>query len=146
MIEVGSGMKKQELSAAAKIGAYIKYQREKRNKSLNEFAKLINVDPSFILRLENGVYQSIGLDVVEKIAEGLEMGLEDLLGKAGLLSRYKGELPEVEFFLKEKYQFPRQAIHDVIVFLKFVEERYKKEIERRRKVHKKYWSKRRGHG
>ena len=133
--------KTEESCAAAKIGKYLKYQREKREKSLNEFSRILDVDPSFLLRLEQGVYHNIGFEVVEKLARGMDMAIEDLLGKAGLLSREADELPEIEYYFKDKYQYPRQAIHDVQIFLKFVEVRYKEDIAKRRKAHKEYWSK-----
>src|SRR5260221_13934073 len=121
-------------SIAGKIGTYTKYQRQKRELSLNEFAKLANITPSFLMRLENGVYQNIKFDVIEKIASGFQMTAEDFLRKCQVITSSE-ELPPLEYYLKELYQFPEEAIQDVKLFFSFVEEKYKEDIAEMKKAH-----------
>jgi transcriptional regulator with XRE-family HTH domain len=125
-----------------KIGRYLKYQRDKRELSLAEFAKLLEVDASFLHRLEKGYYQSVSFDVAEKIAKGLHMNLEDFFTKCGIMPA-RCVLPTLEFFCKETYQFPDAAIHDLKTFVGFLQVKYKDDIAFMKKKHDAYWKKKR---
>lgn len=128
------------VSVAEKIGKYTKYQREKRGYSLNQFAKVVGVTPSFLLRLEKGDYNSISFTFVEKIAQGFEMTLEDFLQKCEIIDS-SASLPSLQYYLKEKYQFPEEAISDVKLFIRLLKVKYKKEIQELQKIHETYWKK-----
>jgi|GEM_PF-2840895 len=127
-------------SVAGKIGTYTQYQRKKRDLTLNEFAKIADITPSFLMRLENGVYQNIKFDVIEKISEAFQMSPEDFLKKCQVISG-SVQLPPIEYYLKELYQFPEEAIEDVQLFFSFIEEKYKAEILEMKKAHTKFWKK-----
>ncbi|MCX7928324.1 MAG: helix-turn-helix transcriptional regulator [Patescibacteria group bacterium] len=129
------------MNAAAKIGKYLRYQRMKRKDTLADFAQKIGVNSSYLFRLEKGDYKTVGIDVLEKIATGLQMDLVDLLLKCNLSLKKPKELPDIKYYLREKYQFHTKAIEDVLLFMSFVEKKYEKEIARRRKLHEKYWAK-----
>ena len=124
---------------ASKIGKYVQYQRKKRKISINQFANRIGVTPSFLSRLEKGEYDSIKLSMVEKMAYGLKMSLIDLLKKIGINSD-KSKLPEIDFYLREKYQFPKEAIDDVKLMIELVKKKYKSQIKQQKVDHKKYWN------
>src|SRR6266571_917985 len=110
---------------AQKIGKYIKYQRSKRKLSLNAFADTLELDPSFLMHLENGDYNTLKLDMVEKIASGLHMTMGDFLWKCQILNdRDRTYIPELDFYLREKFQFPDDAIEDVKLYLKLIKEKY----------------------
>lgn len=129
-------------SIAQKIGKYTKYQREKKKYSLNEFAKRVDLDVSFIMRLENGVYQSIKFDVIEKLAHGFEMDIENFLRKCQITSsKNKANLPSIEFYMKETYQFPDEAIEDLKLFIQVLKLKYKNQIGKMKKAHNHYWEK-----
>ncbi len=102
-----------KLSVGEKIGKYLRYQREKRGISINELAKSMELTPSFLMRLEKGSYSNVKFDVIEKIAYGFQMTVEDFLEKCEIISRAEG-LPPIEFYLRETYQLPKKAIDDVI--------------------------------
>lgn len=125
-------------SVGAKIGKYLKYQREKRSLSLQEISHLVDLTPSFLNRLENGVYQTIKFDVIEKIANGLNMSITDLLKKCELTST-KADLPTLRFYLKEKYQLTTEAIDDVELFIEFVKKKYFDDIKKNKEMHQEYW-------
>ena len=76
-----SSTKTKLLSPGEKIGKYIKYKRTQKKVSLNEFAKQADITPSFLLRLENGAYQSLKIDFIMKLAAGLQISLEEFLRK-----------------------------------------------------------------
>jgi transcriptional regulator with XRE-family HTH domain len=131
----------QKKSVGVKIGAYLKYQREKRKLSLVEFGKLLDIDASFLHRLEKGYYQSVSLDAIEKITNGLQMNIQEFLAKCEITpSRFS--LPTAEYFYKEMYQFPDEAIADIQLFVKFLQEKYKHEIKLNKKKHEIYWKNR----
>lgn len=128
------------VSVATKIGKYCRYQREKKNYSVNEFARKIELDPSFLLRLEHGTYNSIKFDVIEKIAAGFDMTVEDLLRKSQITTNTNTyQLPPIEFYLKEAYQFPDEAIDDVKLLIQLLKIKYKDKIKKMKDAHKKYW-------
>lgn len=123
-----------------KIGQYLKYQREKRQLSLAEFSKVLDLDPSFLHRVEKGYYQSVSFDVAQKIAAGLHMTLSDFLIKCDITpSRFV--LPTLEYYCKEMYQFPDAAIRDIKMFIQFLQLKYKDDISFMKKRHKEYWKK-----
>lgn len=127
-------------TTAQKIGRYVQYQRIKMGYSLQDFAKCTDLTPSFLMRLERGEYDTVKFDVIEKLCGGLKIHLPDFLAKCELMSNMN-YLPTLEFFLKEKYQFPKEAISEVTEYLLFIEQKYQKDIEKMKKLHKEYWKK-----
>lgn len=128
----------QSVSIGERIGKYTKYQREKRGYSLNEFAKRIGVTTSFLLRLEKGTYQNVSFEVLIKIAGGFEMAIEDLLYKCQLTEASR-TLPPLEYYLKEMYQFPEEAIEDIKLLIFLLKAKYKEQIKELKGKHKDYW-------
>jgi len=127
-------------TTGSKLGKYIKYQRVKRKYSLNEFARKINVTTSFLLRLERGDYASVSFDIIEKIAIGFEMTVEDFLQKCKVITS-SDKLPPIDYYLKEMYQFPKEAIEDFKLLIQLLNVKYKKQITELKKIHKDYWKK-----
>jgi len=125
-------------SSAGKVGKYTKYQREKRGLSLNEFARKIGVTTSFLLRLERGNYQNVSYDVLQRIALGFDMSIEDFLYKCRLIES-SSTLPPIEYYLREMYQFPISAINDIKLLITLLKEKYKDEIRDLKSKHKEYW-------
>lgn len=56
----------------------IKLYREKNKITKSELARLINVSPSYITKLENGEKQNPTLEILMKIAKALNVELSDL--------------------------------------------------------------------
>ena len=56
----------------------IKLYREKNKITKSELARLINVSPSYITKLENGEKQNPSLEILMKIAKALNVELSDL--------------------------------------------------------------------
>ncbi len=125
-------------NTGTKIGKYVNYQRMKRELSLNELGKQTGMATSFLLRLERGVYQNVKFDVIEKLAEGFDMTIEDFLTKCGIIEE-SHKLPPLEYYLKEQYQLPPEAISDTKLFIELLKMKYKKEIQHMKTLHKSYW-------
>lgn len=122
-----------------KVGSYVKYQREKQNLSINELGKKTSLTPSYLMRLEQGAYKTIGYDAIQKLANGFTMPREDFLYKCGLI-RTRYDLPPIEYYLKEVYQFPPEAIENVKLMIELMRFKFKSEITELKKAHKKYWA------
>lgn len=131
---------KSQKSVAEKIGQYTHYQREKRGFSLNEFARQTSLTTSFLLRLERGEYKSVKFDVIEKLASGFQMSIDDFLEKCGIIPSGKKLYP-LDYYFKELYQFPEEAINDLKLFIQLLQLKYKKEIQEMKEAHKEYWGK-----
>lgn len=127
-------------SVAAKIGKYLKYQRRKRGLSLVKFSEQTSLDPSFLHRIEKGYYGNISFMAAEKLATGLQMSLDDFLIKCEIIP-VRSILPTLEYFFKEKYQFPEKAIQDLELFIGLLQEKYKNEVQKMKREHHKYWEK-----
>ncbi len=125
-------------NSAKKIGGYTKYQREKKGYSLNEFARLCNFTSSFLLKLERGDYHNVKFDVIEKISNALDMSIEDFLIKCQITSGKK-KLDSLDYYFKESYQFPEEAISDLKLFIQLLQKKYKTQIKELKEAHKKYW-------
>lgn len=125
-------------TTGTKVGKYTKYQREKRGYSLNEFANKIEVTTSFLLRLERGTYQNISFNMIEKLAKGFDMSIEDFLYKCKI-THSTAALPPLDYYLKEVYQFPEEAVDDVKLFIQFTKTKYKDKITELKMKHKEYW-------
>lgn len=123
-----------------KVGKYTKYQRTKRAWSLNELAKRTGLTAPFLLRLERGSYKSVQFDIFEKIANGFEMTVEDFLEKCQIISG-SHTLPPLEYYIKEKFQFPDEAIDDIKLFIALLKTKYKKQILELKEKHNIYWGK-----
>ena len=133
-------MKLPHQNAAIKIAKYIKYQREKRDWSLSDFASRSDLTPSFLSRLEQGDYNTVKYDVIQKLAAGFSLSVRVFLWKCELIEREEHlELPDFEFYLKEKFQLPSEAIEDMNLFLELIHKKYRKEIEEMKKAHEEYW-------
>lgn len=129
-------------STGSKIGTYTKYQREKREWTLNEFATRSGLTASFLLRLESGEYQTVKFDVLQKIAKGLDMPLRNFLWKCKLIEGDDpDDLPTLGYYLKEKFQLPVEAVEDVQLFLDFIHKKYRSQIAEMKKAHQSYWKK-----
>jgi transcriptional regulator with XRE-family HTH domain len=129
------------VSSGAKIGFFLKYWRERNKLSLGALSRASGLTPSFILRLERGIYRSVKFDAVERIAKSLKMTVEDFLRQCEILPQ-KSNLPSLEYFLAEKYQFSPQAIEEVKLIIEFIQERNRKAIALSRKKRQEFRARR----
>lgn len=69
------------------LGQVIKSLREQSAVSRNALARAAHIDPSILTRLEQGDRDNVRLQTLCKIAEALEVSLDDLAGAAGYFSK-----------------------------------------------------------
>ncbi len=132
--------KESPVTTGMKVGRYLKYQRKKQALSLQEFAQMCSLSPSYLFKLEQGKFASVSFDMLKKISDGLKIPIVSLLRKCELISE-EDSLSSLDFFLKEKYQFPEQAILGVKIVIEVLQKQYANEIKNFQKAHKKYWKK-----
>ncbi|WP_108668907.1 helix-turn-helix domain-containing protein [Peribacillus acanthi] len=64
------------------VGDYVKKQRLKKGYSLNKLAALTGLSKSYLSYIERGIQKNPSIQVLSKIADCLEITVEDLLGSA----------------------------------------------------------------
>lgn len=74
------------------FGTYLQYLRELRGLSITELAKLSDVSPSYISRIENGGRRPPKPEIIKKMAPHLGIGYNELMIKAGYLSNNQEDL------------------------------------------------------
>lgn len=63
-----------------KVGEIIRVKREEKNISLVEFAKQAGISPGYLSQLENGKKTNPNLDLLMRIADALDIDIDELLG------------------------------------------------------------------
>ena len=67
-------------SLQIKVGEIIKAKREEMDISLVDFAKQVGISPGYLSQLENGRKTNPNLELIMRIADELDIDLEELLG------------------------------------------------------------------
>ncbi|MFZ5438049.1 MAG: helix-turn-helix domain-containing protein [Patescibacteria group bacterium] len=129
-------------TAGEKIGKYVKYQREKRNWSLQDLAEKTSLTPSYLSRLETGTYTSPTYVAIESLAHGFGIPVYTFLNKCEIVDEIRIDLPDLDFYLREKFQLPDEALDDIHLFLDFIFKKYDQDIEALKKKHHSYWTNR----
>lgn len=121
---------------------YVRYQRRKRGYTLQQFSDKTGLTPAYLSRLESDQYNNISLNACKALATGFDMPLLDFFIKCRVINS-QTDLPEIGYYLREKYQLPEEAVEDVTLFFQFVLQKYQSQIKANRLAHQKYWEKQR---
>lgn len=109
-----------------KLGQYLRRIRHELGWSIYEVAKKIGMTPSYISKLETGnILKSINAKNLVQIAKAYELPITVILEECGFLERSPDDLPGLGFYLKLKYKFSPQAIHDIEIAKEIIEKKYK---------------------
>lgn len=81
------------------LGAYIRAAREDGQLSQGQLAAAIGVDPSYVARIESGQRAKPAADVLQRIADALDIEAGDLLAFLGV----RPDLPAPHIYLRRKY-------------------------------------------
>jgi transcriptional regulator with XRE-family HTH domain len=73
--------------AGEKFGAFIRREREGKEIGLREMAKMIGVSPTYLSKVERDEFPPPVEDKVKAIAKIIECDADDLLARAGRVSR-----------------------------------------------------------
>ena len=74
------------------FGAYVRQEREGREIGLREMAKKIGVSPTYLSKIERDEFAPPAEDKVRKIAEILDIDVDELLALAGKVSTDLSEI------------------------------------------------------
>ena len=73
-------------SGREKFGEFVRRKREARELGLREMAKMIEVSPTYLSKVERDEFPPPAEDKVRKIAKIIECDVDDLLARAGRVS------------------------------------------------------------
>src|SRR4051794_9455832 len=105
-----------------KLGRHIHRLREAQGLRLREAARKAGVDPTWLSRLEQGVYTSPDQRSLVKVAQGLGTDIEEFYVVAGLTT---GEgLPSFTPYLRAKYDLPEDAVAQLEAHFDLLNEKY----------------------
>jgi len=111
------------------IATQMKSLREKSGLTQTELAKEADMSVAYISRLESGGYQSLTLDVCQKLAKGLGLTLRMFLSELGLLNDEK--TPDTSLILQnalrsDGFGLSAPEVKDVIQYVEFIRHKRKK--------------------
>ena len=92
-------MREANVAVPNSLGAYIRASREQAGISQCQLSLAISVDPSYVARIESGERAKPAADVLQRIADVLDIDSGDLLAFLGVTQ----QLPEPQIYLERKY-------------------------------------------
>ena len=87
--------------SGTRLGEYIQKHRVARGLSGREFARQIEVDTAYVIRLERGDYRAPRPDLLARIAQTLKLPLSDVYAIAGYV--VPCDLPSLIPYLRTRY-------------------------------------------
>lgn len=79
----------------SQFGQQIRQIRQQKGFGLNEFAKELGVSPAYLSNLETGKTQTIQLEVLSKLQQGLHLNVDELDSKANPVIRRAERVSEL---------------------------------------------------
>ena len=106
------------------LGMHVHRLREERGLRLRVAARAAGVDPTWLSRLEQGLYMAPDARSIMKVARALGVDVEEFYVIAGL-SDGRG-LPGFAPYLRAKYQLPDEAIGQLESHFRLLADKYQK--------------------
>jgi transcriptional regulator with XRE-family HTH domain len=107
---------------AARLGAHVRHLRQAKGLSVRGLAAQAQVDATWLSRLEHGIYTSPDPRSLWRLAQALEIDVEELYLDAGY-SDGRG-LPGFGPYLRAKYDLPAEAISQLEAHFELISEKY----------------------
>ncbi len=108
--------------ATARLGAHVRHLRQIKEQSVRGLAARAQVDATWLSRLEHGIYASPDPRSLWRLAQALEIDVEELYLDAGY-SDGRG-LPGFGPYLRAKYDLPAEAILQLEAHFELISEKY----------------------
>lgn len=101
---------------ASTLAQYLKNAREQAGLSQRQLAARVGLHHSYLARLESGEHDSPSAELLQRIADELEISSTDLLVFIGV--KPPDGLPELEPYLRAKYHLDEAAIRKATVYFR----------------------------
>lgn len=109
--------------AALRLGDILKSRREDVGLNLTEMAATVGVSRTYLSRLERGMYKHPSMMVLARIADKLEIRIEDLYAITGYIP--PTDLPSFGSYLRAKHpDWPDTAIAELTILCDYVKYKY----------------------
>lgn len=92
------------------LAAFLRAERERAGLSQRQLASRVGVNHAYLARLESGEMANPSGELLQRIADVLEISSAELLGFIGVRS---AELPELAPYLRTKYRLDEAAIAEI---------------------------------
>lgn len=107
-----------------KLGTYLKTLREEAGFSIREAAQKSEVAPSYLSKIETGIFSTISIQNLIKISKTYNIPPISVLKEAGLIGSDEYDLPGFPQYLRAKYHLSPQAIRDMEFAKEIVDKKY----------------------
>lgn len=104
------------MEGVSTLAEYLKTAREQAGLSQRQLALRVGIHNSYLARLESGENDSPAAEVLQRIADELEISSTDLLAFIGV--KPPEGLPELEPYLRAKYHLSEAEIRKVAVYFR----------------------------
>ncbi len=111
-------------SSNSKLGVTVKAAREAKELSIRGLASTMGITPSYIHKLEAGVFGSISPEKIQALARALDLDPQDLFTVAGY--QVPDGLPSFEPYLRTRYgdDLPEEAIQHMSEYFEYERAKY----------------------
>lgn len=104
------------METPATLAEYLRAARERAGISQRQLAGRVGIHHSYVAQLEGGQWTSPSADVLQRIADALEISAVDLFAFIGI--RPPQGLPELAPYLRAKYHLSDQEIRKAAVYFR----------------------------
>jgi transcriptional regulator with XRE-family HTH domain len=117
------------------VGERVREEREKRGWSARALARAAGVSHSYVSHLEGGYYPRPGVDKLRRIANGLEVPLESLIGaEDGEVARGSPELEGIQVNLMAISELDPDALKQLAEIIEAVKEKAERQYREERRA------------
>lgn len=110
-----------------KLGIYLKQLRDEADLSIRDVARECGISPSYLFKIEGGNFLStLGIHTLLKFSKFYNMPISAILKEVGLIDYDEYDLPDFLQYMRAKYRYSPQAIRDIEMAKRIVDEKYKK--------------------
>jgi transcriptional regulator with XRE-family HTH domain len=99
------------MDAPSRLGEYLRVERARASMSQRQLANRVGIHNSYLARLENGETANPAADLLQRIADVLEISSADLLAFIGV--KPPEGLPDLAPYLRAKYRMSDAAIREM---------------------------------
>jgi transcriptional regulator with XRE-family HTH domain len=107
---------------AAELGQALRRARQAKGLSLRALGQACDMEYSYIAYLEQGKFDNPDPKKLQRLAQALDVAIEDFYALAGYLPA--SGLPELQPYLRAKYDLPEDAAQQIDAYVKTIQAKY----------------------